>query len=342
LDLSGYLHYNAQFQKVIGNRDIQNRKFGDYLSVSHKLYDVLLKPLNLSAGTRVIISPDGSFLPFEALSSSPVIAEYLVHKYAFSYTYSASFLTKSRRSAYSGFRTKSFLGLAPVKFAPILSQVSLPGSDAVLQEIGDYFQFPKNLTGPAATRAAFTKESPDYRVVQLLTHATADSTGAVPTLYFADSTLQLNELSATGKSGTELLILSACRTGVGKNQRGEGIFSLARGFAGMGIPSTLTTLWSVENQAIYGLTKLFYAELDKGLPLDLALQNAQITWLKTASADNRLPYAWAGMVLVGNSEPLSKTIYQTLVYLILGSALAITAFAGYRLYRRRKAFIFKT
>jgi CHAT domain-containing protein/tetratricopeptide (TPR) repeat protein len=337
LKLSEYLTNNAQFQKLIGSRDLQNRYFGDYLKVSNQLFEVLLKPFAIAADSRVIISPDGSFLPFEALSSSPVAPDYLVKKYAFSYTYSAGYLAKSKRSDPDNFSTKSFFGLSPVEFAPKLSQATLPGSDLALKIINDHFLFSKTLTGAEASRKAFVKNSPDYKIVQLFTHATADSAGTIPTLYFADSTLRLNELISAKRSSTELLVLSACRTGVGKNQRGEGVFSLARGFAGMGIPSTLTTLWSVENDPIYELTKLFYTELKKELPLDIALQNAQNEWLSTASSGDQLPYAWAGMVLVGNAEPVDMGVSKNIAFMVICISILFAVLLIFLF--RRKRFI---
>jgi CHAT domain-containing protein len=336
LKLPDYLLYNTQFQNLIGNRNLQNRAFGDYLRVSNQLYNILLKPFAIPANSRVIVSPDGSFLPFEALSFSATAPEYLVKKYAFSYSYSAGYLVKSRRSGSRNFSTKSFLGLSPVEYSSRLSQASLPGSDQALGEINDHFLFSQTLIGNEASKSAFVKNSPDYRIVQLFTHATADSTGAIPTLYFADTTLKLNELAPSAKSATELLVLSACRTGVGKNQRGEGVFSLARGFAGIGIPSTVTTLWSVENEPIYALTKLFYTELGKELPLDIALQNAQNEWLKTASPDDQLPYAWAGMVLVGNADPVDMGIRRMLGYTIAGTLIVIVIFLIFYLRGRNK------
>ncbi|NIJ53779.1 CHAT domain-containing protein [Dyadobacter arcticus] len=335
IDLSEYQLLTSQFQKLMINREAQNKAFKSYLSISSKLYELLLKPFNIPVQTRVIVSPDGGFLPFEAFSTSATEPEYLVGQYAFSYTYSAGFLAKSLKKERARTFSGSFLGLAPVTYAPRLSQASLPGSAEVLKTIDQAFFLSKILTGPEASRSAFINNSPDYRIVQLLTHATADSSGNTPTLYFADSTLIVNELPANASSATELLILSACRTGIGKNQKGEGVFSLARGFAGIGIPSILTTLWSVENEPVYDLTTLFYVGLEAGLPLDIALQNAQNEWLKNASPSDRLPYAWAGMVLVGNTQAVSPGPSRSVVFVLLGGLAVLAVFLIY--YFRKRA-----
>ena len=103
---------------------------------------------------------------------------------------------------------------------------------------------------------------------------------------------------------TELVVLAACKTGVGSNERGEGVFSLARGFAALGVPSVVTTLWNVENRATYAITTDFYRYLADGLPKDEALQRAKLDWLATTDGASQLPNCWAGLIIVGDTEPL--------------------------------------
>ncbi len=334
INLADFLTNSFELNRFIGSKALQNKSFDKYLSVSNNLYRQLILPFNIPLGTRIIVSPDGSFLPMQALSKSPSTPDFLVKYFAFSYTYSAGFLAKSTRKTVPFFPTKSFLGLAPLNFNARLAQTPLPGSDRTLRELGENFSFAKSLTGKEATRNAFVRDASNYRIVQLLTHATADSTGTIPTLYFSDSTLLLTELSPQNQSLTELLVLSACQTGVGKNQRGEGVFSLARGFAAIGIPSTITTLWSVENQPVYELTKLFYAGLKDNLPLDVALQQAQIQWLETASKTDQLPYSWAGIVMVGNADPIQTHSYVLSILLVLAS---IALLVGFIIFLKRRS-----
>lgn len=318
LDVREYNRLTSAFQRLIVDRNMQNSNFQEYLKVSSALYRLLVEPFSIPEGARVVISPDGVFLPFGAFSKSDKQPDFLVNHYAFSYAYSAVVLSKTVRKPDNRWFSGSFLGMAPVTFSAGLHQSDLVGSDVALRNIDRRFLNSSLATGADATRAAFVNGSSGHRIVQLFTHASADSTGSIPTLYFADSTLRLNELSLPGRSLTQLLVLSACQTGVGKNQRGEGVFSLARGFAGLGIPSVLTTLWSVENEPVYAITEGFYDQLAEGLPLDLALQKAQIAWLQTAAKSGQLPYAWAGMVVVGNTEPINTGPSAWKVYAIVG------------------------
>lgn len=311
-----------------------NQEFGKFVQASNSLYKQLIQPLNLPAG-RVVVTPDGSFIPFEALSRSARQPDYLVKNYAFSYAYSANVLLKQRPPAQSN---RDFLGLAPVSFAPKLNQASLSGSDAVLNQVGALFGKPVLLTGPAATRRAFVGQASQYRVIQLFTHADADSSGREPVIYFADSTLRLSELETGSLPNVELLGLSACKTGVGTARQGEGVFSLARGFASLGVPSILPTLWSVESRATYDLTERFYEYCAEGLPKDVALQRARLDYLQTADRSGSLPDHWAGLILVGNSEPLE--IHRFRWWWVAGIAgLFFIALTGWRL-RRKKAVVY--
>lgn len=306
--VSTYQKTAGEFRQLLSDPAALNRQFTRYQALSFGLYRQLLAPLHLPEG-RVVVSPDGFFLPFESLSQRPDAPDWLVNHYAFSYAYSARLLLKERPLATPD---QAFFGMAPVAFRAGLSP--LVGSDAVLRQIGERVGSATLLTGGAATRRAFREQAPHARIIQLFTHADAGTQSvtnaadkaesAEPVLYFADSTLRLSEITGDRPFQAELLVLSACKTGVGVNQQGEGVFSLARGFAAVGVPSVLTTLWSVDNKATYRLTELFYKYLANGDPKDVALQRAKGDFLKTASRAEQLPTNWAGLILVGNAEPL--------------------------------------
>lgn len=323
------------FMGLLADPDAMNQRTNvtRFIQLGNMLYRQLLAPLNLTNG-GLIVSSDGAFVPFEALSRSAGRPEYLVRTNAISYAYSVRLLLKKEAGAQSltGFRMADFLGIAPVSFASRLDQVSLPGSDDALRPIADRFGSSVLLTHERAKRRTFLTEAVHARVVHLFTHALADdSTGQEPKLYFADSTLKLSELGDAGLPHTQLVVLAACKTGVGTNQRGEGVFSLARGFAALGVPSVLTTLWSVENRATYEITNQFYRYIADGLSKDEALQRAQIDWLDQAEGAGELPNYWAGLIIVGDAEPLDAPRRWPW---IAGSALLVVA--GIGLWWRRK------
>ena len=317
-----------EFLTLCANRAVLNAQYPRYQALAYALYEQLWKPLNITS-KRVIISSDGVFLPFEALVSTPSGNEFLLKRHAISYTYSANFLVKGRDSDLAAsfewgnnITSRSFVGFAPEAFVPSLKQAPLNGSSSALEEISQGFWFGKNLTQVEATKTNFMRYAPNARVIQLFTHADADSTDVgEPKIYFQDAPLRLSELNQAERFDAQLLVLSACKTGIGQNQRGEGVFSLARGFAALGIPSTITTLWNVEDQPTYELTKLFYNYLDQGLPKDEALQRAKLDWLAQGGAADALPSQWAGMILVGDTAPLESLSFGVYGLGLLGLAL---------------------
>ena len=103
---------------------------------------------------------------------------------------------------------------------------------------------------------------------------------------------------------TRLIVLTACETGSGQQRRGEGVFSLARGFAEAGIPATVTTLWEIDELATYKLTESFYKYLHSGHPGDVAMQKAKLELLSTNDHEHSLPYYWSPAILIGQTETI--------------------------------------
>jgi len=296
---------NSRFLSFCSNIDSLNTYFPVFLSVSKRLYDTLIKPLGL-IGDRLIISYDDSFLPFEALSKSSNKSDFLIQHFAISYAYSANSLLKSiegKNQRSSWFNNVSFLGVAPVKFEATLPLDALALSAKSINNIKRIFNG-KLLLEKDATKEQFINQFPDYRIVQMYTHA--DTTHRGPVFYLQDAPVYVSEISHKQAIHTEMIVLSACKTGLGKNIKGEGIFSLSRGFSALGIPSLITTLWSVDEKATYDVTELFYQNLKEGLPKDIALQKAKLAFI-SESTRNLLPNLWASSILIGDTTPIEQT-----------------------------------
>ncbi|HEY3570736.1 MAG TPA: CHAT domain-containing tetratricopeptide repeat protein [Thermoanaerobaculia bacterium] len=147
-----------------------------------------------------------------------------------------------------------------------------------------------------------------FRVVHFATHGVIDAER--PAL----SGLALSMVDAAGHSqegflhlhdvynlklDADLVVLSGCRTALGKEVRGEGLIGLTRGFQYAGAPRVLASLWRVEDQATAALMTRFYRALwiDK-LPPAAALRQAQLG--VRGQRRWRDPYFWAGFVLEGD------------------------------------------
>jgi tetratricopeptide (TPR) repeat protein len=195
-----YQQYLQPWLGLLQNPVDLNPQYAQFLRQGHELYRLLLEPLHLPEG-RVMVSPDGFFLPFEALSKTPTEPDFLVNHYAFSYVYSVNrALVANQPSQTNG----GFLGMAPVQFNQTSAQASLPGSAESLQRVGSHFFMPTLLTGSVATRAQFRQLAPRASIVQLFTHADADTLHREPVLYFADSLLRMSELQTGPTFQTQL------------------------------------------------------------------------------------------------------------------------------------------
>ncbi|MBS1600968.1 MAG: CHAT domain-containing protein [Bacteroidetes bacterium] len=321
------------YNNYISNLSLINRSFDIYTKTANHLYHLIFGDIDPPKG-RIIISPYGHYFPFESLIttdiSSPV---YFVNDHAVSYTYSARYLMNdfvTNSSAVAG----NFLGVAPVQFAETLNLVSLQGSDLSLKKIGSNFNNAKILLTTQATKNEFLKDYPNYKIIQLYTHAADSSKNGEPVIHFADSSLYLSDLIAQGKLDTRLIVLSACETGNGKLYQGEGVFSFNRGFASLGIPSSITNLWAVDDKATYSLTELFYQYLSEGLPVDIALQKAKLKFI-SGSRESSLPYYWAATIVAGKTESLGRMKKSPLID-ILVIAFVITGLWFFKVQTRKK------
>ncbi|MEG5028202.1 CHAT domain-containing protein [Microcoleus sp. AT8-B1] len=155
-----------------------------------------------------------------------------------------------------------------------------------------------------------TATDPDlsqYRIVHFATHGFANSkhpelSGLVLSLVDEKGTLQngylrLNDIFNLNLPA-ELVVLSACQTGLGKDVKGEGLVGLTRGFMYAGAPRVVVSLWSVEDQVTSELMTRFYKKMlqDKLAPA-AALRSAQIEVLQLPEWQS--PYYWAAFGLQG-------------------------------------------
>ena len=161
----------------------------------------------------------------------------------------------------------------------------------------------------AANRTAATGEDlSQYRILHFATHGFLNSlnpelSGLVMSLVDEQGKPQNGYLLAPEiynlkLPATELVVLSACQTGLGKEVRGEGIVGLTRGFMYAGAPRVVVSLWSVNDRSTADLMKQFYeAMLSKGQRPAEALRSAQLELLKQKQW--QAPYYWAAFGLQG-------------------------------------------
>lgn len=297
------------FLKQLSSRQALSNERTVWLERSAALYRWLLEPLLPPAGSELLILPDGplNFLPFETLVTRPAEtgwnkASFLVRQYPVTYGYSAAILLGLRKhSSSSG---KDLLAAAPV-FADGqrgLSPLSYSESEVQSLVLGRS----ERLLGEEATRENFAAAAGKFRVLHLSTHAGADSAGRPPRIEFIDGPLYLPEIYALDLQA-DLVTLSACETGLGHFQAGEGVMSLSRGFVYAGAASLVASLWTVNERSTATLFRFFYEGIRRGDSRGKALAEAKMAYLNDPEISSFLksPYYWAGFVYYGNNEPVT-------------------------------------
>ncbi|MBW4563803.1 MAG: CHAT domain-containing protein [Mojavia pulchra JT2-VF2] len=168
-------------------------------------------------------------------------------------------------------------------------------------------QTKKVLDFAASRNAATSSELAQYQIVHFATHGILNSknpelSGIVLSLFDQNGNpqngfLRLHDIYNLNLP-VELVVLSACQTGLGKEIKGEGLVGMTRGFMYAGAPRVVVSLWDVQDQATSELMKRFYQKmLSEKLKPAAALRAAQIEMLKEKQW--KLPYYWAAFLLQG-------------------------------------------
>jgi CHAT domain-containing protein len=119
-----------------------------------------------------------------------------------------------------------------------------------------------------------------------------------------DGILTAAEAAQLDLRGTQLVVLSACETGVGKVQTGEGVYGLRRALVLAGAQTQVASLWKVADKATQELMVDYYQRLLKGEGRSAALRSVQEAML--ADPERQHPYYWAAFVPLGNWTPLPE------------------------------------
>jgi CHAT domain-containing protein/tetratricopeptide (TPR) repeat protein len=335
----------------------KKRDFVDYSISGYSLFEKLIKPVeNKLYGKDLTIIPHDklSYVPFDALlEQMPDTSvmdfrnlKYLVRSYVINYSYSATLLydfsEKEKNSS------KSLLAFSPY-FDPKTPYVDpetsakqflnpLPGAKDEVKGISRYFKT-NSFLDEFAQEYVFKEKANEFDILHLAMHTIInDSLPMFSKLVFSrpdnksndDGYLNTYEIYNM-KLNARLAVLSACETGTGMLQKGEGVMSMARAFIYAGCPSIVMTLWQVEDKSGVKIMEDFYYYLSKGKRKDVALHMAKLNHLESSDPLTSHPHYWLGYVNIGNPEALkSSTNKYFLLFLIL-----IGLFLAGDWYRRR-------
>ncbi len=119
-----------------------------------------------------------------------------------------------------------------------------------------------------------------------------------------DGIVSAMEIMGLNLKGTSLVVLSACNTGVGDVERGQGVFGLRRAFQTAGARSLLMSLWKVPDSETVDLMRRFYLNLYSGKSkvdsLNISIKDTMREIKNSKGTDH--PFYWGGFILIGNPE----------------------------------------
>lgn len=303
------------------------------------LYHKIMNPVRerLSGETTVFISPDSTLnlIPFEALVDES--NNYLLKEYDFRYLTSGRDLIRTNSSVSSN-KSAVLIGDPTFSRAEEVSTITnegigrqdrainleenifplLRGTGLEIEEIKEQLPDAQSYLTAEATEAQLkTVQQP--RILHIATHGFFRPINESPNpllqsgLVLAgvkerqsggneNGILTALEVTGLNLSGTQLVVLSACETGLGELTDGEGVYGLRRAIVLAGAQSQVISLWKVDDNATKKLMVDYYSKLLSGVPRDKALRATQRDFLKEGEYTH--PFYWAAFIGSGNWESL--------------------------------------
>jgi CHAT domain-containing protein/tetratricopeptide (TPR) repeat protein len=335
----------------------EKRAYQRYTKVAHWFYKELFAAAvpYLNGIEHLIFVPDGTLghLPFDVFLVEQPSGElpynqlhYLLQDYSIRYSYSAALLLENKkgqakRSPKETLNLYAFAGSYDVVDSNLLQRtllqqrtrkqlIPLPAVVAELNQLEKMFANGHYYYGAAANESNLKKHAAEIDVLHLAMHGILNvNYPFASSLAFTenqdsieDNFLYAYEISQL-KLNADLVVLSACETGYGRFEQGEGVLSLARSFMYAGVPSLVVSLWQVNDASTALIMQGFYTYLKEGLPKDLALRKAKLDYLKTRTGIAAHPAYWAPFVQLGTADALLEKPTSKLWWWIGGLALLV-------------------
>ena len=324
---------------TIAERAIKSlRSIGELNPLKELYNEIVAEAIPIIGEKSVIVIPDGklNFIPFEALINEK--GNFLVENYDISYSNSLqAFYSNSTKKV-----ANNILAIAPGFSKSTISHTRKHLTKDAL-EYSMYLPQPnaikliKSLKAKAsgtflidleAKESAFKHNIDHNNLLILATHAEVnDANPLYSRITFIPDSLDDGPLYAYEIFGLDLdyslAILTACETGTGKLDRGQGAASLAHAFRYAGCNSIVMTLWSIDEKESSKLVFDFFERLQSGENKRNALSSVKRGYLASKSGRLRHPYYWAGLVLIGDTTPISDK--PTSMWMIFGLIVLLAA-----------------
>jgi CHAT domain-containing protein/tetratricopeptide (TPR) repeat protein len=274
----------------------------DVKDASKALYDVLIKPieseLSAAKAETILYAPDGilRYVPLTALYDGK---QWLAEKYKVSnlIAYSLSDFSPKPKNP-PNILAGAFGGNAGAKK---FGQSALPATLTEVKAIANSFPNSVTLTEDNFSRQAIESKFKNHNILHLATHAEFN-TGSPDNSFIIfgnGDKIRLGEIADWQIPNIDLIILSACQTGVGK--LGDGVEILGFGYQVQkaGAKTAIASLWAVNDEGTQALMEAFYRELKKGdVTSTEALHRAQVALIKSSKFNH--PNYWSAFFAIGN------------------------------------------
>ncbi|GEM_PF-3136974 len=324
----------TDFLKEVSGETLQNQDlktgYRKYAQSGALLLERLLpQEIREEKHQKLVIIPDGllSLLPFEALtlpvpSGSNVNFSdlpYLIRSHQINYGYSATLWFKNQQNP-SLNKDARLLGFG--------ASGDLPGTLKESESL-KFFPNAKVYIGNKALESTFKDQSSKADIIHLAMHNLNDSRNPLNSRlvfnqdsYKEDGLLFLYELYGLRMTAS-LVVLSACATGVGDWQKGEGIYHMGRGFLYHGNPAMVISLWKVKDYPTSLLMSQFYANLKTHSSSSEALRLSKLHFLANSDQLISHPSNWAAFVSIGDTQISRNTPYLLFSACILGGVFLL-------------------
>ena len=323
-----------QWRRLMDRARTAPGEISDLDRASRALYEALLAPVTdaLRRADRVVIVPDGVLhgLSFPALrrpvgddAGGQYLALWKPTSVVPSLTVRAHLAARPSRPRatlsaavfgdvdVAATATAVAAGDGTVRQGVIRGLSALPGSRREAERIAAAFAPRSALrVGAAATETAVKQVPRDTALLHIATHGVVDERNPLESALVLsppaagvegdNGLLQAWEVFEHVRVDADLVVLSACDTGLGRAFSGEGLLGLTRAFQFAGARVVAASLWTAPDEATALLMDAFYAELRQGTAVDQALARAQRRLLSRPETAH--PYFWAGFVLDGDAR----------------------------------------
>ncbi len=309
----------------------------EYTQMAHQFYALIWQPpLSIfpKKPRKVVIVADGllCLLPFDGLLTSMPMANlsyrtlpYLIHDHTLLYAYSANAYLEKRTPNYNRQRSV-FAGFAP-EYPTNSPFEPLPNSIDEINQLASLLRGDKFI-GKASREKQFKDIAPYYRCLHLSMHTDMAEVNPMFTKlvfqpdsndYEEDNLLTPNEIYKLHLNA-DLVVLSACETGLGELSSGEGAMSFARAFQYAGVPNTVMSLWVADDQASKNVMIQFYKNLKDGQSKEEAMRNAKLEYLsRTKTEDEAFPFFWLTYNIIGNETAIDLSPSLSILWVFGGT-----------------------